>query len=477
MGKRLENQSERKKILFNVVSFIFLVFLFILADRGPDPIHAQHSDTPFVLSHEEKEYIRNQERLKVATLDNVAPLAYMDSEGMPKGIFISVMDYIEELTGLDFELSFYPSVSDIFENQTDLVLGISSAYNSPNLLLTEPFLEAETVLFMRKNLDPNKLANKKFASIEGEDLLDSIKKEHTVLFDSRRDSLEGVEKGEADYGYGNEYSVTFYTIQNSYKNIITVPKGKNMRNYAIGLSNEDPMLLSILNKSIKHIDDKKREHFILEMATSIEREITIIDVIQKYWYLVLGTTLLIIGLLFGIIYTNNKKSKIIVEQNKKLKEKSKIDGLTGLYNLTTMREKIENRMKNKDSSEQDAIAVIDCDNFKGINDYYGHLAGNHALEHVSEILKETFPKDAFVGRIGGDEFLVYMKDIHSIEQIEGTFKKVIDLAGAIEEEFKIPLSIGIKRIANRETFDQLLNAADKAMYEAKEKGGKQLILK
>ena len=72
--------------------------------------------------------------------------------------------------------------------------------------------------------------------------------------------------------------------------------------------------------------------------------------------------------------------------------------------------------------EQDAFILIDCDDFKEINDSYGHLTGNTVLKKLAEVLKAAFRKADIIGRIGGDEFSVYMMKIPSVDFVKQRFE-------------------------------------------------------
>lgn len=96
---------------------------------------------------------------------------------------------------------------------------------------------------------------------------------------------------------------------------------------------------------------------------------------------------------------------ILKNENRRLSQQVELDWLTGLYNRMTVEEKVNKLLK---ENKFGVLFVLDIDNFKSINDRYGHLAGDQVLRGVAHILKKmVFNKD-IVGRIGGDEFVVFM---------------------------------------------------------------------
>ncbi len=92
-----------------------------------------------------------------------------------------------------------------------------------------------------------------------------------------------------------------------------------------------------------------------------------------------------------------------------------------------------------------ALLIIDLDNFKKVNDKYGHQVGDRLLNQVGEILHEAFRGNDIVGRFGGDEFVVLMKNVFDDEIIERKCEEILKLLESLtldEENFKISCSMG-----------------------------------
>ena len=112
--------------------------------------------------------------------------------------------------------------------------------------------------------------------------------------------------------------------------------------------------------------------------------------------------------------------------------------------------------------EQDAFILIDCDDFKEINDSYGHLTGNTVLKKLAEVLKAAFRKADIIGRIGGDEFCVYMMKIPSVDFVKQRFE-------GLDTPF-VTVSTGIVLINEQCSFEEMFKKADEALYQAKGSG-------
>ena len=130
-------------------------------------------------------------------------------------------------------------------------------------------------------------------------------------------------------------------------------------------------------------------------------------------------------------------------------------------------------MENDDANG--ALFVIDVDNFKGVNDNLGHLAGDYVLAGISSMISKVFDENSIVGRIGGDEFIVFLKNVDSEELLN---KKAEELIKGFRSsfkgessEYKVSGSVGIAKYPeNGKSFKELFINADKAVYLAKSKG-------
>ncbi|MGO0862033.1 GGDEF domain-containing protein, partial [Clostridioides difficile] len=164
----------------------------------------------------------------------------------------------------------------------------------------------------------------------------------------------------------------------------------------------------------------------------------------------------------------------------KLKERAEKDPLTGLYNKKASQALIEEYIT-LDKNRQGTLMIIDIDDFKGINDNLGHLYGDAVLSEIASDLINLFRASDIVGRIGGDEFIVFMKDISETRDI---IKKAEELVKTFERSFvgkgynyKISLSVGIARFPKDGTeYMHLFRNADIALYSAKGKGKNRYAL-
>lgn len=146
------------------------------------------------------------------------------------------------------------------------------------------------------------------------------------------------------------------------------------------------------------------------------------------------------------------------------------DMLTGLYNREAVKNRIDEFFLN--GKKSGAFFILDLDNFKSINDNYGHHYGDIVLKDTAKILLNSFRDEDLIGRLGGDEFIVFMKDVKSSEIIERKAEILKESLRRVyrEQGKKIEISalIGIVAIFNsKKDFESLYLAADKVMYDVK----------
>ena len=164
----------------------------------------------------------------------------------------------------------------------------------------------------------------------------------------------------------------------------------------------------------------------------------------------------------------------ILELFDELKNKANKDYLTGMYNrryLFDSGKKLYEEYKNK--SKNFAVALIDIDKFKNINDTYGHNMGDIAIKEVAIILNKYVDKDALISRMGGEEFCMFIYDKKEeevknlLEQIRVGFEKNEIQVGDLKLEFTVSIGCSLEY---GESLDEMIQKADIGLYDAKNSG-------
>ena len=556
------------------------------------------------LTKEEQQFVDNSTPLHVVVLGGQAPIQYQNpSTGQISGISRKVLDYISEQTGLRFEYRFTESYSELEtilqQGEADLIVGVNQNYKTARDLgysFTIPYLDSPMIVAHNSSIKPSELNGKCLVIPKGLAIPNSMENDVLVL-DTMRDCLEAVHHGDADFTYGNSYSIQYYMESNAYQNITLIPQPQSSsQKICFGVvSPADIRLLSIFNKFIRSIPEGEMQSYLYQNAYQPE-PVTLLSYIQsnplQAWgsLAVLCMALLIIFLVWysitrhrsnrqmklqndrynqlsalsneflfeydiaedklvlpaksaeffccnpilenfslkykdslamhkagvftfaepilsqtdgswekncvfpddsrrwlrlisKIIYSQEGKPVYVIGkftdiQNEKtehelLVKQAQLDGMTEIYNATAARRLISSHLSNQKSRETGAFFILDIDYFKQINDQYGHYRGDQILIQVSRILRSIFRRDDIVGRIGGDEFVVYVSHTLSRETME---KKCNTLLQAVREitvnsnQAPITLSIGVVPTASGWNYNTAYQQADKALYEVKRRG-------
>ncbi len=158
-----------------------------------------------------------------------------------------------------------------------------------------------------------------------------------------------------------------------------------------------------------------------------------------------------------------------------LEKKAFIDKLTSVYNRRAFELKLKSLLSNFiPGKSKFALYFFDLDNFKEINDTYGHLAGDLILKKVAELIKKCTREGDIVCRYGGDEFVILVNNITKEIAINIGKRIVERISNAKfiykDNEIRVKISGGAYYVEKKETFEEVIRKADQAMYEAKQEG-------
>lgn len=165
------------------------------------------------------------------------------------------------------------------------------------------------------------------------------------------------------------------------------------------------------------------------------------------------------------------------EKNRQLSDalrNAQQDALTGVYNQKATAELVKRSLESQYHNTT-ALYFIDVDNFKQINDTFGHQKGDELLCFLAQYLREIAGRDGIAGRLGGDEFLLYLPDISSLDKIEAIAQKICNFSNTLSAReltiLPFSCSVGIAVYPNDGIdYDALLYKADQKLYTSKRNG-------
>ena len=184
----------------------------------------------------------------------------------------------------------------------------------------------------------------------------------------------------------------------------------------------------------------------------------------KHYETLLATFLglIVLSLMIYLAHSNSRENKYLIHL-------SEIDPLTSVFNKETTQKLIDQKLKNH---EHFCFLILDVDDFKSVNDNYGHAVGDKVLKNLSDLFKNHFRQTDIVGRIGGDEFIILIEDeVIAESRIQSLLQKVNALKIEELQDFKLSISVGMAFApSNGTTFMELYRHADHALYQTKRTG-------
>ena len=174
----------------------------------------------------------------------------------------------------------------------------------------------------------------------------------------------------------------------------------------------------------------------------------------------------------GLIDITDKKNL-----ERQLRKLATIDRLTGIYNRYAFEKFLEEEISRAERYGTDfALIMFDIDNFKKINDTYGHQTGDMILRKITRLVKENIRKSDIFGRWGGEEFMIILP----VKSIEEAFKVAEKLRKKIEEHKfpkvkKVTISAGVTMYRKSDTLKSIIRRVDTALYMAKKSGKNKVV--
>ena len=188
---------------------------------------------------------------------------------------------------------------------------------------------------------------------------------------------------------------------------------------------------------------------------------------------ILGLTVLIVVgiLLVGLLFRFRA-------DRRRFRKLTEIDGLTGLFNHRRFHHAVEDALR--EAREQGRVSVLvaaDVDLFKQVNDRHGHQAGDQVLRKLGALLMEQFPDPCITGRVGGEEFAIFLPDHNRLQarQRISAFRERLEPIEFEGRSIRVTLSFGLVESRHETRLEKLRTRADQALYQAKRSGRDQIV--
>jgi polar amino acid transport system substrate-binding protein len=427
-----------------------------------------------LLSDEDSKYLENN-NFTLYVEDNKIPFSFKITNQL-KGIEIDFWNLISKKLSkpLNIEETINNQIFSIFSNTIKAKFIYSfEKKNTSGYLLTDSVAQVPIALITKndKNFITNlsTLKNIQIGVINNLEIISTLQKEYPKInfigIDSIDIALMKLEKNEIFALIDNMYTISHKINKNNLNNIKINTLLDHKLNIYLQSEEKNRLFINILNSAINRFtqDDKNN---ILNNYQFIFYPKTI-DI-----YFIAKIIIPFILLLIIFMYFNFKLKKEIKKRKeieKQLSELANKDGLTNIYNRRRIEELCEIEIiRNKRYKSDLSIIFFDINDFKDINDNIGHHLGDEVLIKISDIINKNIRNIDFIGRWGGDEFLIILPQT-TLSQTKNIVCNLENLLKEIEfsDSITVTCSFGIANYEKGDTLDSLLKKADESMYEQK----------
>ena len=445
------------------------------------------------LSNTEMAYI-NTKSIKYCINPSGLPFEGLNEKGEHVGMSSDYYRLFEQMFSADFQLvktsSWNQSIEYIQQKRCDmLALGMETPERKKYLNFTSHYLDVPLVLATKVNvpfinhiLD---LENEKVGIIRGDAFVKILREKYPSLniveVDDIYDGLDKVKNGKI-FAYVDTLASIGYEFQSKYFGELKIAgKISEKLQLSIAVRNDDKELLNILQKAVDSITSERHRKILTKWVPIKYEENINYDFI---WKVVFFSGIFIAFMMYWnrkIIKANGllkEAKKLIEEKNKELNKLAITDNLTKLFNRRKLEEIIKNEIdKSYNEKDRFCLSILDIDHFKEVNDKFGHQQGDSVLVEITEVLKENLRTTDYVGRYGGEEFII----IFLGSSLEDTQKTVEDIRLKIAHyNFKKvgnkTASFGLTLSKEGDTMESVIKRADNALYKAKENGRNRLVI-
>ena len=439
------------------------------------------------LSKDLQAFVGRSEPVRVGYLAGAAPIQDIDeSTGEPVGASKATLEFIASYTGLEIECVPIPNPDNwndaVEQYDLDAIAGIIHDFDFARqygLSLSTPYLSSYQCLVVRESSDASNLDDQRLAVSRGAAGSMSIK-EGTLICETLEDCIEAVSSGDADYTYAEGFTTSYLINAKGLRNVTSLVNADIPSDFCFAIAPDcDSALLRAFNEAIREMPAGTVNDAIYGEILQ-DREMTLSRFVEANAKTIIACgvlfTLLIVVLTVAYARNRSKALAIIRAEKERLKAVAEQDDLTGLLTVGALREAAADLAARK---EIGGFAVIDIDDFKNVNDTYGHKAGDEALCLLARALEASFRESDAVSRFGGDEFAVCLGGPISKEALETRCAELGERVRleSLAQGRPFTVSIGAHRATEGdESYLDLYDCADKAMYEAKRLGKGRFVI-
>ena len=439
------------------------------------------------LTESEQAFVDELTSIRMCVDPDWLPYDGIDQQGRHIGIMSDFHRLWSKKIGIPVELvvthSWQQSLEFVQTARCDI---LSSAQDTPErqhyLTVTQPFIFYPFAIATQPGdqfvISLEQIKERKFVMVQGYAGVDMLRRAYPELqlltVDSPREGLKLVETGQA-YGYIDTVpTINYQMLRHGISHLKISGVLEQQYAMSVGIGRHIPELGKIYDKAIANTTELERQK-ILKNWLSVEFQSPINHTL--FWQIIIAV-LLLIGLLlyrFRVVHKHNQRLK---HMNAELAHMSQNDQLTGIANRYLLHQRLHQEMNAKRVAHHSfSIMIMDVDNFKNINDEYGHDIGDKVIQEIATLLTAMIREQDLVGRWGGEEFLIICPQTsqHGTKQLAEQIRQQIQQHSFVVDT-TMTVSIGVSEFLPGEDINDCIKRADEALYQAKNAGRNQTIL-
>jgi len=441
---------------------------------------------------EERAYLQAKGSIRFCVDPDWPPLEQIDAQGRHVGMAADFLALMASRGQLSLKLvataDWTQSLERVRHGDCDL-LSLANATPEREVYLdfTRPYLELPIVVVTRGDVQHIasivQVADRPLGILKGFAAQELFRSKYPgirlVEIDSYADGFGRVQSGELFGVLGNMASMGHLLQQNKVLDLKIAGWTGEQAQLGIATRKDEPMLARVFGKLAQSIGPRDTQA-IMNRWLAVRFE-------QGFDYRLFWRTLIIAVLVAGLILiwaiTLRRLNLRLHDANARLAEANRRDALTGLHNRIHLDHELPLRLRLCSRNQLGmTVAMIDVDHFKRINDSFGHPFGDASLQHVAQLLAQSFRRESdLIVRYGGEEFIVVIvgatadEAMAQLEAFRGLVQRSpIMFAG---EQARLTVSIGFHAgvpLAS-ETPERLIQLADAALYQAKREGRDRVV--
>lgn len=425
------------------------------------------------LLEEEKKWLFENNKVLVGVMEDDFPYCYVDKDGNAAGYVVDLLDFSKEsfaASNIEFTYVFYKNYQKLLEDLDSgkihlafpIYMSLEQAENQGYILSDSAYSVAMSYICNNTTKEIADNVAVAFTRLGPSYMADFYPKTKLTLFDSRKSCLEAVLDRQCEGAIFNTIQVeNFIHKSRKYRSlkVVNIPHACEI---GFAVTRNNLTLLSLVNRGICSISGEEKAKSIT-YHTLQNSTYTIKDFLSDYMELFVFILVFIFLLLLLLVISLDK-----------LRGYLNYDSLTRLLNRRTLNTYLEiAKRKADEKNESFCLLMLDIDDFKHINDVYGHACGDEVLKSVAKAIMHSVNNTDYIFRWGGEEILILVNAEKSIavRVAERIRRGVQDLAVEYKtNQVKVTVTIGVSAYEPGITIKALFEQADAKMYEGKNIG-------